>query len=68
MITNIKMNNRLIVIFKNWLLNISIFRKHRSLTLGRWNVEKCTKKIDRKIDLSNEDHCGPCGIYFKGNK
>jgi hypothetical protein len=36
--------------------------------LGRWNIEKCNKKIDRKIDLSNEDHCGPCGIYFKENK
>ena len=19
--------------------------------------------VDRKIDLSNEDHCGPCGQY-----
>jgi len=31
--------------------------------LGRWNIENCNKKIDNKIDLSNEDHCGPCGQY-----
>lgn len=31
--------------------------------LGRWNIEKCSIKINNKIDLSNEDHCGPCGQY-----
>lgn len=31
--------------------------------LGRWNIENCNKKINHKIDLSNEDHCGPCGQY-----
>lgn len=31
--------------------------------LGRWNLDYCTKVIDQKIDLSNEDHCGPCGQY-----
>ncbi len=31
--------------------------------LGRWNMETCPKKINNKIDLSNEDHCGPCGQY-----
>jgi len=29
--------------------------------LGRWNIETCKKRVDRKIDYSNEDHCGPCG-------
>ena len=33
--------------------------------LGRWNVERCSKKLDAKIDLANEDHCGPCGLYIK---
>ena len=32
--------------------------------LGRWNIEYCEKKINSKIDLSNEDHCGPCGQYI----
>jgi hypothetical protein len=31
--------------------------------VGRWNVEYCNTKINNKIDLSNEDHCGPCGQY-----
>ena len=31
--------------------------------LGRWKIENCNKKMDHKIDLSNEDHCGPCGQY-----
>ena len=31
--------------------------------LGRWNTETCNKKLNNKIDLSNEDHCGPCGQY-----
>lgn len=31
--------------------------------LGRWTMETCPKKINNKIDLSNEDHCGPCGQY-----
>jgi hypothetical protein len=30
---------------------------------GRWSIDYCTKNINNKIDLSNEDHCGPCGQY-----
>jgi len=30
---------------------------------GRWNIEYCNTKMNHKIDLSNEDHCGPCGQY-----
>lgn len=38
--------------------------KNQKNPLGRWNIENCNKKIDKKIDLSNEDHCGPCGQYI----
>ena len=31
--------------------------------LGRWRRESCSKALNLKIDLSNEDHCGPCGEY-----
>jgi hypothetical protein len=31
--------------------------------LGRLEIDHCIKKTDRKIELSNEDHCGPCGQY-----
>ena len=37
--------------------------KNIKLPLGRWTIENCHKKINEKIDLSNEDHCGPCGQY-----
>ena len=32
--------------------------------LGQWNIEHCDKKMNIKIDLSNEDHCGSCGEYM----
>jgi len=32
--------------------------------LGRWSIETCDKKMNNKIDLANEDHCGPCGQYM----
>jgi hypothetical protein len=31
--------------------------------VGRWRIEDCNVKMNNKIDLSNEDHCGPCGQY-----
>jgi hypothetical protein len=31
--------------------------------IGRWKIEQCNKKMNHKVDLSNEDHCGPCGQY-----
>ena len=30
---------------------------------GRWKIDYCKTKMNNKIDLSNEDHCGPCGQY-----
>lgn len=32
--------------------------------LGRWNQERCAIKLNKKIDLANEDNCGPCGEYI----
>ena len=31
--------------------------------VGRWRIEQCNLKVNTKIDLSNEDHRGPCGQY-----
>jgi len=31
--------------------------------MGRWRIEQCKTAMNQKIDLSNEDHCGPCGQY-----
>jgi hypothetical protein len=37
--------------------------KKIQIPLGRWRIEKCNTQMSNKIDLSNEDHCGPCGQY-----
>lgn len=42
---------------------IKHFIKDEVKVLGRWNIDYCNTKINNKIDLSNEDHCGPCGQY-----
>lgn len=49
---------------------IKKFVKEDKKVLGRWNMEYCDNKMNKKIDLSNEDHCGPCGQYIlhKSNK
>jgi hypothetical protein len=38
-------------------------RTDSKILLGRWGLNDCNKRINKKIDLSNEDHCGPCGQY-----
>jgi hypothetical protein len=44
----------------------NIFNNNHSkpIPLGRWKIETCNIKLNNKIDLSNEDHCGPCGQYI----
>lgn len=37
--------------------------KTPTIPLGRWNIVYCEKKINQKLDLSNEDHCGSCNQY-----
>lgn len=37
--------------------------KETPKVLGRWNIDYCKRTTNNKIDLSNEDHCGPCGQY-----
>jgi hypothetical protein len=40
-----------------------IFPKESPKPIGRWRLESCNKQMNSKVDLSNEDHCGPCGQY-----
>uniref|UniRef100_A0A6C0AR99 Uncharacterized protein n=1 Tax=viral metagenome TaxID=1070528 RepID=A0A6C0AR99_9ZZZZ len=40
-----------------------IFSKELPKPMGRWKIDQCNKQMISKIDLSNEDHCGPCGQY-----
>jgi hypothetical protein len=43
---------------------IKRFSKDEKKILGRWNIDYCDKKMNNKVDMSNEDHCGPCGQYI----
>jgi hypothetical protein len=52
------------VIMKFFKSIIQKFIREEKKVLGRWNMEYCDKKMNNKIDLSNEDHCGPCGQYI----
>ena len=45
-----------------------IIMKEPPKPLGRWNIDYCNKKINQKVDLSNEDHCGSCGQYIINKK
>jgi len=49
---------QLITILKKWYAT-----PKPNNPVGRWSIENCHNKINQKIDLSNEDHCGPCGQY-----
>ena len=51
------MNKYIITIVKK------IFPKDLPKPMGRWRVENNHAQMNHKIDLSNEDHCGPCGQY-----
>lgn len=50
------------------IFRMLFIKKAQKISLGRWNIDSCNKKINRKIDLSNTDHCGPCGIYKQISK
>jgi hypothetical protein len=41
----------------------NLLQKEMPKPVGRWRVESCNTAMNNKIDLSNEDHCGPCGQY-----
>tara|TARA_B100000035_G_scaffold84684_1_gene71166 strand:+ start:461 stop:685 length:225 start_codon:yes stop_codon:yes gene_type:complete len=40
----------------------------QKILLGRWNTIYTSSKINTRVDLSNEDHCGPCGQYVLEKK
>lgn len=40
-----------------------IVKRELPKPMGRWNIDYCNTKTNQKVDLSNEDHCGPCGQY-----
>lgn len=43
---------------------VNRFLKTEQKPIGRWYRDSCENRISRKVDLTNEDHCGPCGQYI----
>jgi len=40
-----------------------LLSKDTPMPVGRWKIDYCNNKMNNKIDLSNEDHCGSCAQY-----
>jgi len=47
------------VIIARIIKNLEIKQSIKPL-IGRWTVDYNINRINRKVDLSNEDHCGTC--------
>lgn len=44
----------------NRILNNFGIKQNIKPIIGRWTVDYNINRINRKVDLSNEDHCGTC--------
>ena len=53
--------NRIKQVFLKRYFVKQLFKEEKKM-LGRWAIEKCEIKMNNKIDFSNHDHCGPCGL------
>jgi hypothetical protein len=43
--------------FTQFVHNIT---KYRPVQLGRWSTLTSSEALQKRIDLANIDHCGPC--------
>lgn len=50
--------------YKHTLPNLVSF-KPTTHKLGRWEIDYRDHIVKRKVELANEDHCGPCGFTHK---
>lgn len=39
---------------------LKILLKEKPIQLGRWGVVYSSEALEKRIDLANIDHCGPC--------
>lgn len=37
-------------------------RKQKPTELGRWSLLNSSDALQKRIDMANIDHCGPCGF------
>ena len=40
----------------------SPFFKQKPTELGRWSLLESSDALQKRIDMANIDHCGPCGF------
>jgi len=52
--------NNISIIRKYYIIlsNLIIRQDTKKNVLGRWQLDYCNKRLNRKIELSNEDNCG----------
>jgi hypothetical protein len=48
------------------ILKARITYTYKPTALGRWTRESCDIKTYRRVDLTNEDHCGVCNRDARG--
>ena len=41
----------------------NMFLPEQKIALGRWGTIYNNRLVNSRVDRSNEDHCGPCGLY-----
>jgi hypothetical protein len=49
-------------VLTNFINRVFVKEQTPTVLLGRWSIVYCENKINKKIDLANEDHCGACNI------
>jgi hypothetical protein len=59
------LNINIVIMYMRHIIDIikRFMPKELPKPVGRWRVENCNNLMNHKVDLSNEDHCGPCGQY-----
>jgi hypothetical protein len=50
-----------ITTFSKQISSVLLYKSDTKL-LGRWNIEHNEITVNKKIDMSNYDHCGTCGM------
>lgn len=50
------------------IMSSVLIQKSEPKLLGRWNLERDDSIVNTKIDLSNYDHCGTCGLSTQSSR
>lgn len=50
------------------LIADKLFGKKNNILVGRWNIDYDNVIQERKVYLTNMDHCGCCGNIHNNNK